>query len=202
MDAIYVTPRVELRKATPSDARFIAEVVLSGMGYNIFDNNELDKEMSHFGPVVNVLDALEKACRKENTLYSWKNTCIAMCGDKSAGALVSYNGGDYAELAANTFPLMEKALGCEKIVLGEETQAGEYYLDSLAVRPEFRGRSIGKILLRNSLEEAEALGFTRVTLLVDKVKPWLHKLYGSVGFQMGEEVLFCGEPFLKMFQDI
>lgn len=202
MDAIYVTPRVELRKARPSDARFIAEVVLSGMGYNIFNNNELDKEITPFGPVADVLDAIEKSCRKENTLYSWKNTCIAVCGDKSAGALVSYDGGTYAELADNTFPIMEQALGCEKIVLGEETQSGEYYLDSLAVRPEFRGRSIGKILLRNALEEAQALGFTKVTLLVDKNKPWLHKLYGSVGFQMGEEVLFCGEPFMKMFQEI
>lgn len=191
-----------MRKAKPSDARFIAEVVLSGMGYNIFDNNELDKEKTPFGPVDKVLDAIEKSCRKDNTLYSWKNTCIAVCGDKSAGALVSYNGGDYAELAGNTFPSMEQALGCEKIVLGEETQAREYYLDSLAVRPEFRGRSIGKILLRNSLEEAQALGFTRVTLLVDKNKPWLHKLYGSVGFQEGEDVLFCGEPFMKMFQEI
>lgn len=94
------------------------------MGYNIFNNNELDKEITPFGPVADVLDAIEKSCRKENTLYSWKNTCIAVCGDKSAGALVSYDGGTYAELADNTFPIMEQALGCEKIVLGEETQSG------------------------------------------------------------------------------
>ncbi len=202
MDAIYVTPRVELRKAKPADAQFIADVVLSGMGYNIFDNNDLDNEITHFGPASRIREALAKVCRKDNTLYSWKNTCIALCGDKLAGALVSYDGGDYAQLGENTFPILENILGCDKITLGEETAAGEYYLDSLAVRPEFRGRSIGKILLRNSLEEAQALGFTKVTLLVDVNKPWLHKLYGSVGFQKGEEVLFCGEPFMKMYQDI
>ena len=85
---------------------------------------------------------------------------------------------------------------------GTETGEGEYYLDSMAVLPEFRGHSIGKILMNNALETAEALGFTKVTLLVDVVKPWLHKLYESVGFEKGEQVMFFGEPFMRMIQHI
>ena len=85
---------------------------------------------------------------------------------------------------------------------GTETEAGEYYLDSLAVAPEFRGQSIGSILIQNALEEAQALGFTKATLLVDSRKDYLQRLYGRLGFENGETVTFFGDEYIKMYQEI
>lgn len=194
------TPRVELRKGRASDAPFIADAVLAAMGYDIF-NPELpaDAETS-FGPISAVRDALIKVCSKEDTLYSWKNTTIATFCGKTAGAIVSYDGGSYKETAERTFALMAKLLNTEKPEPGSETGDGEYYLDSLVVHPEFRGHNIGSILMRNALDEAEALGYEKVTLLVDEKKPHLHKLYKKLGFEFGDVVLFFGEPYIRMFQ--
>ena len=108
------TPRVELRKGRASDAPFIADAVLAAMGYDIF-NPELpaDAETS-FGPIFAVRDALIKVCSKEDTLYSWKNTTVATFCGKTAGAIVSYDGGIYKETAERTFALMAKLLNTGK----------------------------------------------------------------------------------------
>ena len=194
------TPRVELRKGRASDAPFIADAVLAAMGYDIFNPSlSVDAETS-FGPISAVRDALIKVCSKEDTLYSWKNTTVATFCGKTAGAIVSYDGGIYKETAERTFALMAKLLNTEKPEPGSETGAGEYYLDSLVVHPEFRGHNIGSILMRNALDEAEALGYEKVTLLVDEKKPHLHKLYKKLGFEFGDVVLFFGEPYIRMFQ--
>lgn len=194
------TPRVELRKGRASDAPFIADAVLAAMGYDIF-NPELpaDAETS-FGQISAVREALIRVCSKEDTLYSWKNTTVATFCGKTAGAIVSYDGGSYKETAERTFALMAKLLNTGKPEPGSETGAGEYYLDSLVVHPEFRGHNIGSILMRNALDEAEALGYEKVTLLVDEKKPHLHKLYKKLGFEFGDVVLFFGEPYIRMFQ--
>ena len=194
------TPRVELRKGRASDAPFIADDVLAAMGYDIF-NPELPADAgTSFGPISAVREALIKVCSKEDTLYSWKNTTIATFCGKTAGAIVSYDGGSYKETAERTFALMAKLLNTEKPEPGSETGEGEYYLDSLVVHPEFRGHNIGSILMQNALDEAEALGYEKVTLLVDEKKPHLHKLYKKLGFEFGDVVLFFGEPYIRMFQ--
>lgn len=194
------TPRVELRKGRASDAPFIADAVLAAMGYDIF-NPELPADAeTGFGQISAVRDALIKVCSKEDTLYSWKNTTVATFCGKTAGAIVSYDGGSYKETAERTFALMAKLLNTEKPEPGSETGEGEYYLDSLVVHPEFRGHNIGSILMRNALDEAEALGYEKVTLLVDEKKPHLHKLYKKLGFEFGDVVLFFGEPYIRMFQ--
>lgn len=194
------TPRVELRKARASDAPFIADAVLAAMGYDIF-NPELPADAeTAFGQISAVRDALIKVCSKEDTLYTWKNTTVATFCGKTAGAIISYDGGIYKETAERTFALMAKLLNTEKPEPGSETGEGEYYLDSLVVHPEFRGHNIGSILMQNALDEAEALGYEKVTLLVDEKKPHLHKLYKKLGFEFGDVVLFFGEPYIRMFQ--
>jgi len=175
MDAIFVKPRVELRRATPADARFISWVVLEAM----------DREHTEFASKPGLEAVLEKICKREDTLYSWKNTCVATYGGKVAGALIAYDGAPYKETADLTFSLISKALDMDKPNPGTETEAGEYYLDSLAVAPEFRGHSIGSILIQNALEEAQALGFTKATLLVDSRKDYLQRLYGRLGPRTG-----------------
>ena len=86
-------------------------------------------------------------------------------------------------MAELTFGLIAGKLGTALFNPGEETGEGEYYLDSLHVSPDFRGHSIGTVLMRNELDIAEALGFRIVSLIVDKEKPWLHRLYARLGFE-------------------
>ncbi|MGN1233439.1 MAG: GNAT family N-acetyltransferase [Candidatus Cryptobacteroides sp.] len=196
--------KVEIRRAFPEDAPFIAESVLSAMGYDrdvpvslgIGENNSQTRSYE------DVRLALEEIAARPDTLYSYRNTHIATYDGEVAGALVGYDGAGYREMASLTFGLVAEKLGVEPFNPGEETGEGEYYLDSLHVSPEYRGHAIGAILMRNELDVAEALGFRRVSLIVDKEKPWLHRIYSRLGFEAAGDVLFFGETYLRMTQVI
>ena len=197
-------PHVEIRRAYPEDAPFIAESVLAAMGYDrdsaislgTGENHSVSKSHEE------VKRALEDIAARPDTLYSYRNSRIATYGGEVAGVIVGYDGAAYREMAELTFGLIAGKLGTAPFNPGEETGDGEYYLDSLHVSPDFRGHSIGTVLMRNELDIAEALGFRIVSLIVDKEKPWLHRLYARLGFEEAGETVFFGEKYLRMTQEI
>ena len=195
---------VEIRRAYPEDAPFIAESVLAAMGYDRDSSISLAAEGNDSLPKTyeEVKQALEEIAARPDTLYSYRHSRIATYGGEVAGVIVGYDGAAYREMAELTFGLIAGKLDTAPFNPGEETGEGEYYLDSLHVRPDFRGHSIGTILMRNELDIAEALGFRRVSLIVDKEKPWLHRLYARLGFEEAGETVFFGEKYLRMTQEI
>ncbi len=99
-------------------------------------------------------------------------------------------------MATNTFSNVEP-----------ECEAGEYYLDSLAVHPDFRGRlfeyegvqeKLGHILLLDGIRRGQALGYTRTSLIVDVDRPRLHHYYSQLGFRPVRDILFFGHTYTRM----
>ena len=78
----------------------------------------------------------------------------------------------------------------------DETQAGELYLDSLAVQPDYRRQGIARALLLATKERAGQYGLPHVGLLVDTDNPNGEALYSSVGFQYVGEKRWGGH-FMK-----
>ena len=197
-------PHVEIRRAYQEDAPFIAESVLAAMGYDRDSSISLaaKENYSESKSYEEVKRALEEIAARPDTLYSYRHSRIATYGGEVAGVIVGYDGAAYREMAELTFGLIAGKLGTAPFNPGEETCEGEYYLDSLHVSPDFRGHSIGTVLMRNELDIAEALGFRRVSLIVDKEKPWLHRLYARLGFEEAGETVFFGEKYLRMTQEI
>ena len=76
--------------------------------------------------------------------------------------------------------------------MDDETQAGELYLDSLAVLPEYRRQGIALRLLLATREKAEKLGLPCVGLLVDKGNPAGEALYASAGFRYANDSQWGG----------
>lgn len=88
-----------------------------------------------------------------------------------------------------------------------ECEAGEYYLDSLAVHPDFRGmlfdyegstEKLGHILLLDGIRCGQALGFSRTGLIVDVDRPRLHHYYSQLGFRPVRDILFFGHHYTRM----
>lgn len=180
-----------LRDATPMDAPFIARVVLAGI-----EMLEIDAEVTEEHQPI--LTHLIDICRMDDTLYSYKHTRIAEMEGKTVGALIGYDGARYAEMRAKTFGLVQQTSGLDLSKNAMETGDGEFYLDSMAVLPEFRGKKIGLQLMRDRMEWALQNGFETITLLVDKDKPHLQRYYESLGFAFGEEMFVFGAWYNKL----
>lgn len=170
--------KVEIVSARPEDADFIAWIVAQGLHMD------------------DIPSFLKNHGAREDTLYSWRHTRLLRCEGKLAGGLISYDGATHEEKRRNTWVMSDGSLLSSGDV--PETEAGEYYLDSLAIVPEFRGRGLWKLLFDDAVERAKRAGFHRVTLIYDESYPHLARRYASYGFEPEETFLYFGTLCRKM----
>ncbi len=188
-----------------------------------------------------MLEGMTQICAREDTLYSWKNTLVAvadaadtlasgsgmpnasvpgsgmpdgsglgsgasdsvvMKGPMIVGSLTSYDGAEYLAIRELTFGLAREKFGWQPPVMDDETQAGEWYLDSLAVHPSFRKRGIAQLLVRETFELASALGFHQASLIALASAPRLRAFYEALGFRPDRHLNCFGHDYLRMLTDI
>lgn len=169
---------LKIVSARHEDADFIAWIVGQGMHMN------------------DVPPFLKNVGRRDDTLYSWRNASILRCDGKLAGGLISYDGATHEEMRRNTWVTSDGKLFNSGDV--PETVAGEYYLDSLAIVPEFRGHGLWRLLFDDAVKTAKRKGFHRVSLICDESYPELAQRYASYGFVAGETLLYFDTLCRKM----
>ncbi len=177
---------ITIRSAKKEDAEFIARGFLTAMWIS-------GEEMERLLPSCKSLAAMD------DTLYSWRNACIAQCDGTDAAVLISYDGASYATASAKTFAYIRDHGGEDFTCMTHEAVAGEWYIDTLAVMPEFRRRGIAVQLLHHAISLGQQNPHTqKTTLYVDPDHPWVVDLYASVGFQPEGEAVIFGQTFRKM----
>lgn len=180
-----------IRDAVPSDVPFLAECIMAG-----FHISDFDKLLSD--DLSDILESITECETREDTLYSSSKTRVAEIDGKQAGALLSYPGEYYMELRDKTFRQYWPGFFTEYPDSDPETDPGKYYLDSLAVHPDYRKQGIGRALLEDGIEKGLRLGFKKVTLVADAGYPHLIKLYESIGFVPTDHRHVFGTDFLRM----
>ena len=177
-----------IRPATLADAESIALAVCMAVGY----------DATHA-----LYPVFLELTRMEHSQYSYLNTLVAEVDGAVVGALVGYDGARLKELREPIFPLLKQHLG-EVINIEDETEACEFYLDSLGVVPEYRGRGIGRALIVAMRNRAFAEGYERVGLIVDVDNPSAERLYTSLGFRRVGNKRFLGHAMhhLQTWRDL
>lgn len=173
-----------IRPATSNDTRFVARAILEAVGVPSIGESMLESQ--------------RVMCAREDVLYSWRNTRLLECDGKVAGSLTSYDARHYRRMKAVTFPLIREMCGKDFTDMPDEASAGEYYLDSLYVSPEFRHRGIGSALLRDGIEQARRLRLPRVSLIVERDHHDAQRLYHSLGFEKIDRIHAFQGDYIKM----
>ena len=174
-------PKITLRAAREEDAPIVAMAVALAIGV---------EEALHDYCGEDYLDVLTKLALAENTQYSCRYAIVAECDGVAVGAVVGYDGARLQELREGTFAILRREVGRIPNI-DDETEAGEYYLDSIAVLPEFRGQGVASALINAFCDKAFAQGHNRVGLIVDFDNPNAEKLYTSLGFErVGTRIFF------------
>jgi ribosomal protein S18 acetylase RimI-like enzyme len=175
-----------IRQANPEDAKAIAFHLLLAMEdfvYKFIGENSYNKAN----------ELLIKLAGKKNNQYSYENCWVVETDDGVYAVALVYDGAKLLELRALVASEIESMFGsysCPE----DETQAGEYYIDCVAVNPTQQGKGIGtklfKFLIKHYVEyERKTLG-----LLVDKDNPDAKKLYLKLGFEVVGEKTLTGKP--------
>lgn len=114
--------------------------------------------------------------------YSYQNCWVAVVNNNIIGAANVYNGADLHFLRQPVLALIETNFG-RKVLPENETGAGEYYLDSFGVLPDYQGKGIGALLLQFLIHEYVIKKHCPLGLLVDEGNPKAKRLYLKLGFQ-------------------
>lgn len=201
----------DIRDAAESDAAFIARNILAGMGHDVYSEDALDAEADFGSRPITLREAVEAfipLCAAPDTLYSHRRTRISMVDGVPTGSLTAYPGGGYLQMRDRTWGEWGRILGVQPSVSQEpECFPGEYYLDTLAVSPEWRSLrfeyagTVGKtghLLMLDAMERARKEGFEAATLIVDSDKPRLGEYYSGIGFRPCGRMSFFGHPYTRM----
>lgn len=175
---------MEIRQATINDALFVAKCVSMALHTDMSA-----EELNHFAEV----------CRLDDVLYSYRNAIIAEIDNVPAGLCLAYDGNNYHEIRVRTFahfPELSEKMDFENFE--DETHEGEFYIDSLAVLPEFRRRGIAQELMKAQIKRGHEMGLPVAALLVDPENPNAQKLYYNLGFKYSEDIYAFGQIFWKL----
>lgn len=184
---------IRIRKAEKRDARSIAEGIIMAIG------DDLAAGIANGKGREAVVDIFMTLALMEDSQYSYRNSFIAEDKDgNTAGIVVAYDGSILIEARRLFFRLAKEKLGWDirdVVPDGEpdvETDPSEFYLDSLAVWPEFRGKGIATLLIKRVAEEAASAG-KPVGLLCADHNDNARRLYERLGFREVGKRPFAGE---------
>jgi ribosomal protein S18 acetylase RimI-like enzyme len=145
----------------------------------------------HYDEENPLFEAFVELAGREESQYSYRNALVGEVDGVAAGAVVGYDGALLQRLRKPLLDMIAERIGKVPFI-EDETSAGEFYVDSLAVLPQFRGRGVGRSLLSAMRDNAFAAGFSHVGLLVDFENPSAEALYNSLGFKRVNATTFLG----------
>lgn len=179
---------ITFRDATTDDTNFVALCTLASTG--LYDFTQ---------PLPEVLfGSLVKLCSRPDTLYSYSWARIAVVDGEDVGAIVSYPGSFYRSGREVTFGLMKDVMGMDFSDSDIECEPNEFYLDCLAVLPEYQGRGLGLELIRDALKKAKSQAYNKAACIVGADEKALMRYYEQVGFQTDRKVEVFGCDYVKM----
>jgi len=187
---------MEIRQAQPDDATQIAPLV--GMIYR-------DMAMPILRTVsrADLLAMLTNLYEKSENLTGLAQTFVAAKGAKVFGVAFGHPAAN--EVKVNQ--LLQTVSAAQPgfpgpLVLGGESQPGEWYLSMLAVDPKTQGQGIGSQLLEALPQLVADQKLSRLSLNVDDGNPDAARLYRRQGFKKAGELTIGVHPYAHMIKDI
>ena len=180
--------KVHIEQGTPDKASHIASLVMEAMNPECCQN--------FAGPHHTLVDfhqMMERLIKMDDSQYSYLNTMVATNSEGIiTGILVAYDGARLKELRRQFIKEAIVSFGIDYSAMDSETEGGEFYIDSLAVSSNFRGKGIAKMLLKAVIEKGREMGLPAVGLLVDKGNPKAERLYADMGFEYVNDAVWGG----------
>ena len=160
-------PPPTLRPATIDDATVLAELVNhAGEGMPLY----LWDQMAEPGEAA--WDVGRRRASREEGSFSYRNATIIEQDGRCAGCLIGYEIPNNPDPIPDDLPTMFVSL--QEL---ENLAPNTWYINVLAVRPQFRRLGLGTKLLGLADETAEALGKPGLSVIVSDANSGAHRLY-------------------------
>lgn len=170
-----------IRKARPEDSSEVIPLMLEAIG-------NIAHDLSGTDDVEYTKKVLTEYFQTTGNRLSYTHCIVWEEDGRAVGFALFYDGGQVQKLDAPLEERLSKVQG-HPVHLIKESQRGEFYLDSVAVNSNYRGRGIAKHLMAAFEQEAAARGLKFAALLVDVANTKARKLYEAQGYHADGLVL-------------
>tara|TARA_E500000318_G_C3536640_1_gene202861 strand:+ start:124 stop:756 length:633 start_codon:yes stop_codon:yes gene_type:complete len=171
--AVQSFPKPTFRDATKDDGDAMAQLInFAGEGLPAY----LWQDMIEGNETV--WDVGRRRAQRDEGGFSYRNTTLACIGDEIVGSLVGYaqpntpEPFDPADVPAMFVPMIEL----------ENLAPGSWYINVLAVFPEFRNRGVGSELIARAERNARQAGKLTVSIIASDGNPGAVRLYQRHGY--------------------
>jgi ribosomal protein S18 acetylase RimI-like enzyme len=160
------------RAATVDDASVLAELInYAGEGLPLY----LWSRMAE--PGEGARDVGRHRAAREEGSFSYRNATIIEHDGQCAGCLIGYEIPDKPEPIPDDMPAMFVPL--QEL---ENLAPGTWYINVLAVRPQFRNQGLGTNLMALAEEKAQRLGKRGMSVIVSDANLGARRIYTRLGY--------------------
>jgi ribosomal protein S18 acetylase RimI-like enzyme len=164
---------MQIRKATKSDCRAIAELALmAGEGIPAY----FWRESLQAGQAIEDVGARNAASENDN--FSYRNVHLALVDNAIAGMLLAYRLPD----AEQADELEDYPVFIRPLIELEQCVPGSFYINMLATYPQYRNRSVGTKLMSITDALAVQAGCSLISVEVFSQNTGALRLYERLGF--------------------
>lgn len=186
---------MNIRAAAPGDAEAVAKLVYEAI-------HDIAYQLTGEKTAEAAVQALALLFQQEGNRFSIKQVLVAEEEGQVAGMILCYHGSEAAQLDAPIAQRLRQRTGNPNPSIDKEADEDEYYIDSIAVSPAFRGRGIAKALLRAAEAAGAALGWDRIALNVEYGNKQAAGLYRASGYVTDKTVIINGSQFHHMVKPL
>lgn len=165
-----------IRPALPEDFKNVAPLIVQAM-------EDLACTFANTDTPEKAYPLFEHFFQKKANQYSFEHTLVYVKDGEIVGSITFYDGKLLPQYRAPFLQHIAKSYKVTDILIDDETNPGEVYIDTLSVAAQHQGKGIGKKLLAAAIKQAKAEGHEKIGLLVDFKNPNAKKLYVSLGFE-------------------
>lgn len=182
---------MNIRPATEADALLIAQSIVEAVGNEVTDALAAPSHTRE-----DVITLFETLARRDDTQYSYVNTLVVEDDNgEPAGVAIAYDGARLHELRPQFFKTLKERIGHDYSAMHDECTPDEFYLDTLAIVPNRRGRGYAQALIEATSKRAREAG-KPLGLLVEKENYKARRLYEKCGLKFVDE-----RPFAFIMMD-
>ncbi|QJD81763.1 GNAT family N-acetyltransferase [Cohnella herbarum] len=184
-----------IKLSTTHHATPVAELIMlaiQDIGYQLTgEKNEAD-----------VLSQLERFIVAEGNRFSHSCILVKEAEGRPIGMILCYHGSDAAKLYEPIVEHLREKTGDLGIAIDQEADEDEYYIDAIAVDPNFQGQGIAKQLIAAAEQQAIESGYDKIALNVDQTNEGAHSLYRKLGYVADKTITIHHKPYWHMVKPL
>lgn len=164
-----------IRKAIPSEAVDVVPLIRLAI-------QDIAEALTGEVEEKRILAVLTDFFKQASNRLSYENCFVCDIDGRIVGTILVYYGAHAEELDLPLLNRLRKVRNDLTLKIEKEADAGDFYIDTLAVNQSFRKQGIGTALIQFAEQYAVKKGYTRMSLAVEGSNLKAQSLYKKMGY--------------------